>query len=217
MPNQQASTVAKATIINLLTGEQIAVMFNPEEYSLDVANTFAEIGIPGRQASPIQYVRGNLRTLKMELFFDTYEDRFNKDVRQQTQRITSLLDKDVKTKAPPILLFSWGSLQFKCVLESVSQRFTMFLNSGIPVRAKLSVSFKEFEPVEIEVQQGLFIAPPTVRNVLEGDTLSKIAGEVLGDPGKWREIAKLNNIDDPFHLPTGRSLIIHLGQTNTGS
>jgi len=54
----------KATITNTQTGERIPVMFNPEEYSLDLANTFAEIGIPGLSAPPIQYVRGNLRHLK---------------------------------------------------------------------------------------------------------------------------------------------------------
>jgi hypothetical protein len=107
----------KATITNLETGERIKVMFNPEEYSLDESNTFAEIGIPGLQVPPIQYVRGNTRRLKMELFFDTYE--LKSDVRYFTQRITALLLPDPNTKAPPILLFSWGSLNIKCVLENV--------------------------------------------------------------------------------------------------
>lgn len=202
----------KATIINLENDEQIPVMFNPEEYSLDLGNTFAEIGIPGLQASPIQYVRGNLRTLNMELFFDTYEKQA--DVRAETQRVTRLLEKDVTTQAPPVLLFSWGGLNFKCVLESAGQRFTMFRNDGTPVRATLTVSFKEFEPVEIEIQQGLFIGPPTVRNIIEGDTLSKIAGEVLGDPGAWREIADLNNVDNPRLLVPGLPLIIPPGKKN---
>jgi hypothetical protein len=200
----------KATITNLQTGEQIPVMFNPEEYSLDLGNTFAEIGIPGLQTSPIQYVRGNLRTLTMELFFDTYEQK--SDVRNKTRHITALLDKDVNTQAPPILLFSWGSLNFRCVLESAGQRFTMFLSDGTPVRATLSVNFKEFEQVEVEIERGLFIGPPTVRNIIEGDNLSKIAGEVLGEPGAWREIAELNNIDNPLKLAPGQSLIIPPGK-----
>jgi hypothetical protein len=58
----------KATITNLQTGERISVMFNPEEYSLDLGNSFAEIDIPGLKTPPIQYVRGNIRNLRMELF-----------------------------------------------------------------------------------------------------------------------------------------------------
>ncbi|MCB0165985.1 MAG: LysM peptidoglycan-binding domain-containing protein [Anaerolineae bacterium] len=196
----------KATITNLNTREAIPVLFNPEEYSLDVGNTFAEIGIPGLKTPPIQYVRGNLRHLRMELFFDTYEQRV--DVRRLTGQITTLLDPEAKTQAPPLLLFSWGGLNFKCVLESVEQRFTMFLDSGAPVRAKLTVSFKEYEPVEIEIKRGLFVGPPTVRNIVGGETLSKIAGEVLGDPGAWREIAELNNIDNPRLITPGTLLII---------
>jgi hypothetical protein len=198
--------LAKATIINLETEERFAVMFNPEEYTLDMGNTIAEIGIPGLEKSPIQYVRGNLRSLQMELFFDTYEQQ--RDVRGETRRITALLEKNPTTQAPPLLLFSWGSLQFKCVLETAGQRFIMFLADGTPVRARLNVTFKEYEQIEVEVQQGFFFGPPSVRNLLEGETLSKLAHEYLGDPGAWREIAELNNIDDPRRLTPGIQLLI---------
>lgn len=196
----------KATITNLNTGDQIKVMFNPEEYSLDASSTIAEIGIPGLKQPPIQYVRGNARVLKMELFFDTFEAK--SDVREATRRITALLNPDVDGKAPPKLLFSWGGLNIKCVLESVGQRFTMFLNDGTPVRARLSVSFKEYEEVETEVQRGLFLGPPAVHYVRAGDNLARIAGEYLGDPGAWREIATANNIDDPRRLVAGSALVI---------
>jgi hypothetical protein len=196
----------KALIINTQTNEQFPVMFNPEEYSLDKANSFAEIGVPGLEAPPIQYVRGNLRTLQMALFFDTYEQQT--DVREFTQRIVGLLEKDPIAKVPPVLLFSWGRLNFKCVLDSANQKFIMFLNDGTPVRARLSVTFKEYHEIKIDIQRGLFIGPPTIRNIIEGETLSGIAGDVLGDPGAWREIAELNNIDDPRRVPAGAQLII---------
>lgn len=198
--------IEKATIINTHTQEQIPVMFNPEEYSLDKANSFAEIGIPGLEKPPIQYVRGNLRTLQMELFFDTYEKKT--DVRNHTKKVTGLLEKDPSTLAPPVLLFTWGQLNFRCVLDNVNQRFTMFMNDGIPVRATLSVTFKEFQPVEIEIRRGLFIGPPTVQNLAQGQTLSGIASESLGDPGAWREIADLNSIDNPRKIEPGTPLII---------
>lgn len=196
----------KALIINTQTHEQIPVMFNPEEYALDKSNAFAEIGIPGLANPPLQYIRGNVQTLKMELFFDTYESKT--DVRVHTRRITALLDNDPISKAPPVLLFSWGRFNFKCVLESVAQKFTMFLRDGVPVRATLSVNFKEFQPVEIEVRRGFFIGPPTVHNLLSGQTLSGIAGDVLSDPAAWREIAEYNNIDDPRRIPPGTQLKI---------
>jgi len=196
----------KAMIINTHTRERIAVMFNPAEYTLEKGNTFAEIGIPGLNAPPIQFVRGNLRTLRMELFFDTYEQQM--DVRAFVRKLTALLNKDPTTKGPPILIFSWGQFNFQCVLDSASQRFTMFLSDGTPARATVSVTFKEYQPVEIEIRRGLFLGAPTIENVVSGDTLSGIAARVLDDPGAWREIAELNNIDDPRRLLPGISLIL---------
>lgn len=196
----------KATITNLSTGGQIIVMFNPAEYSFDVANTFAEIDIPGLRTPPIQYVRGNARVLKMELFFDTYEARA--DVRAETLQLTALLDPAPVTQAPPILLFNWGGFSLQCVLESVAQRFTMFLEDGTPVRATLTVNFKEYETVEVQVQAGLFIGPPTVHTIVAGETASKVAELVLGDPTAWRTIADQNNIDNPRKLPTGQNLVV---------
>lgn len=196
----------KATIRNLRTRELIQVMFNPAEYSLDLGNTFAEVGIPGLRTPPLQYVRGNARTLKMELFFDTSGTRT--DVRDEARRLTALLDNDPITRAPPILLFSWGGLNFTCVLESVGQRFTLFAETGMPLRATLNVSFREYESVEVEVRRGLFVGPPAVRNVVAGQTLSQIAAEVLGDPGAWRQIAELNGVDNPRKLIPGAALVV---------
>ena len=142
----------------------------------------------------------------MELFFDTQEAKI--DVRTRTGQITSLLEKDLETQAPPILLFSWGGFNFRSVLETVEQRFTIFLSDGTPVRANLTVSFKEYESVETEIRRGLFLGSPTIRNVLEGETLSQIAGTFLGDPTAWREIAELNNIDNPLKLTPGSQLIL---------
>ncbi len=196
----------KAQITNTVSGEAISVMFNPEEYTLETGNSFAEIGVPGLAVSPIQYVKGNSRTLTMSLFFDTTESAT--DVRTETQRIVSLLNQESNTKAPPILLITWASLNFRCVLESVSQRFSFFMESGAPVRATLEVVFKEYESIEIKIESGFFVAPPTLRNITEGETLTGLAADVLGDPAQWRAIAEANDIDDPLTIPAGTAITI---------
>src|SRR6516164_7318508 len=65
----------RVQITNELTGEQFFVMFNPEEYSLNKDNNFASQAIPGLSSPILQFVHGNLRTLDMELFFDTSNER----------------------------------------------------------------------------------------------------------------------------------------------
>ena len=118
--------------------EEFTALFNPEEYTINKDNNFAVQGIPGLSAPLIQFVNGNLRTLEMELFFDTWDSPTlpKRDVRDQTNQVIRLMEIDRDLHAPPILEVSWSSLQFRCVLARVSQRFILFLNDGRPVRAR---------------------------------------------------------------------------------
>ena len=152
----------KAIITNTVTSERIPVMFNPEEYSVNRDNNFAQTAVPGLSAPILQFVHGNMQTLEMELFVDSYEEHRNgsqvlnhagDDVRTLTSQITSLLDIDPTTHAPPVLLFTWGSLSFSCVLARANQRFILFLPTGIPVRARMQVTFNEFRNIDLEAKE----------------------------------------------------------------
>ncbi len=184
----------------------IDVLFNPTEYRINKSNQFAEVAIPGLAVPPLQFVRGNARTLAMQLFFDTYE--IGTDVREHTSKILSLLAIHNELHAPPICSFNWGKLTFRGVLERADQRFTLFLPSGVPVRATVDVSFKEY--VEPSDQGGgQSSADFTTRHVVQrGDTLSGIAGREYGDPGLWRIIAEENGMDEPLALQPGQVLVI---------
>lgn len=201
--------LAKALIINTHTNDQIPVMYNPEEYRLEQGNDFAEVGIPGLNAPPVQYVRGKARVLTMDLFFDTYER--GEDVRAHTGRIVALLETMPRTHAPPILKFTMGQFTFDCVLVDASQRFTMFLRDGTPVRSVMSARFQEYIDVVVETERGFFAAPPTLHLVTAGQTVSHIAAQVLEDPARWREIAEANGIDNPFKLIPGATIVVPAG------
>ena len=89
----------------------------------------------------------------MELFFDTYENTSNKDVRVQTSLVVNLLNINPQTHAPPVLMFLWGQLKFRCVLAKANQRYIMFLPTGVPVRAKVQVTFQEFTNGDYETKE----------------------------------------------------------------
>ena len=184
------------------------VLFNPTQYSVDKGNTIAQAAIPGLEAPILQYVHGNMSTLSMELFFDSYEEGY--DVTEDTDQIYDLLYLDPSTHAPPICDLTWGTFQFTGVLDHVSGKFTLFLADGTPVRATLSVVFNEFIDVDVLVQE-----QPTesadhrkTRLVKSGDRIDNIAAEEYGDPAKWRPIAEANDLDDPSQLVPGYVLII---------
>lgn len=218
--------LAKLTIHNQDIGKFIEVMFNPEEYTVNKSNNFAQAAVPGNRAPVLQYVHGDLQTLEMELLVDTYEkhDNLNQigdDVRNITRQITDLMNKNPKTHAPPVLLLTWGNSamgskswgnqeSFTCVLAKVSQRFIMFLPNGTPVRAKLQVTFHEYADPALAVKDEKTETADfsALHVVQQGETLSSIATEVYENPIFWRAIALRNQIDDPKVLPAGTRLLI---------
>lgn len=200
--------LAKAKITVEATGEVFPVMFNPEEYTLNKDNNFAAQAIPGLSGPILQFVHGNMRTLDMELFFDTYEA--HTDVRSQTNKIVDLLNINSDLHAPPVLRIAWASLHFRCVLAKVSQKFVLFLPDGTPVRAKLSVSFSEYiDPNQEAKQVNRQTANFTKIHVVQlGETLSDIAGRLYNDALMWRPIAIVNDVENPRVLQAGQELRI---------
>lgn len=204
--------LVKAQITVEQTGERIDVLFNPEEYTVNKDNNFASQAIPGLSGPLLQFVHGNMRTLEMELFFDTYDtpEASKQDVRSLTNKITGLLAINPDLHAPPVLQIAWSSLQFRGVLARASQKFIMFADDGTPVRARVNVTFNEFIDAEREARE---ISRQTadfskVYVVSQGETLSGIAARVYESPLLWRPIAVANGIDDPRSVETGQSLLI---------
>jgi len=196
----------RATITNCVTGDEVPVLFNPEEYTLAKDINYAQAAVPGRRSPILQFVNGNQQTLEMELLLDTYES--GGDVRDLSGKVAGLMEIQAATHAPPVLLFAWGSLVFRCVLARISQRFIMFRPDGVPVRARLQATFNEYDPVELEARE---IKRETADYVAVhvagmGETLASIAASTYGDPALWRPIAIRNGLDDPRALAAGDRL-----------
>ena len=184
----------------------IPVRFNPTQYVIEKGNTFAEIPIPGLEAPPIQFIRGNAERLTTELLLDT-SDTLD-DVRlKYTNQLRALLNVQPALHAPPILRFTWDTQVFVGVVESMSFTFQLFTPEGIPLRATLSLALKEYRPVGQQLGQPR--QSPDVDKaytVRRGDTLSDVAAATYDDPAAWRHIARANGITDPRTLAPGQVL-----------
>ena len=212
-------SLEKAIVTNTVTGVRIPVQFNPEEYTLNREISYAQAAIPGLSAPILQFVHGNMQTLQMELFLDSYEQHkvgsktvnaAQSDVRLLVRQVTDLMSIEPSTHAPPVLLFTWGSLAFTCVLANCSQRYTMFLPDGIPVRARLTVTFNEYRNIDLEAKEiKRETSDYSKRHVVsQGETLSSIAGAEYGDPRLWRVIAIANRLQKARNLTPGLKLLL---------
>jgi nucleoid-associated protein YgaU len=200
-------------------GREFEVLFNPEQYTVSRGNNFAQVAVPGLSSPLLQFSHGELRTLQMELLFDSREKHVvanrtrteaNSDLRLVLDQFLGLMDIDPDTHAPPVLLFVWGSLTFRCVLVSASQKFTLFKQNGDPLRATVTVTFNEYVNAEMEAK---FTKRKTAdytktHEVAEGDTLPGIAYAAYGDAALWRPIALRNGLTDPRRLPVGVRLVV---------
>lgn len=207
------------------SSERFEVQFNPTELSLDKGAQIAEINIPGLDTPLLQFVRGQNEKLNLELFFDTTEQGMGEaavSVTTLTDRVYELIKIEPQGHAPPICSFAWnnrfpgGDLSsragnqrrnsFQFVIESIKQKFTLFSPKGVPLRATLTLSLREYKTLDEQLEQLNLSSPNrTHSHVLqEGESLSGLAGRYYRRPGEWRAIAEENGIDDPRRLELGR-------------
>jgi nucleoid-associated protein YgaU len=214
-----------------LRGQEVVVQYNPTEFTLNKGAQIADINIPGLDMPILQFVRGHTETLALDLFFDSTDSGMGeeaKSVTEQTDKFYQLIKIDRTSHAIPICRFVWGGTGFpgskftgpwasqkrengfQCIVESVRQRFTMFSPRGVPLRATLSVSLREYRTLEQQINAIRFESPDhTHMHVVQrGDTLSRIADAAYDDPSQWRHIADHNHIDNPLDLRPGTILEI---------
>lgn len=219
--------LAKARIINCVTDEVTVCMFNPKEYTFSKQNQWSEKTAKGQSVSHMEFGGGSPATLKLQLFFDTYEDhdfgqvrvKAGEDVRKYTKGLWDLMkiSEQKKNKAtdkgePPHCRFEWGSLwSFEAVIDSLSQKFTLFRADGTPLRAIVDVSFRQIrDEGQYPRQNPTSGGSPNehIHIVTSGENLQAIAYAAYGDPNHWRYLAQINNIDDPLGLRPGQTLLI---------
>ncbi len=99
---------------------------------------------------------------------------------------------------------------FRCIVESVKQKFTLFSPEGVPLRATLTVGLREYKTFADQLLQLNLKSPDrTQSHVLQnGDTLSGVAAQFYQHSSDWRFIADANGIEDPRRLTPGLFLTI---------
>jgi len=188
-----------------------AVLFNPTELKLDKTANWSKVPTAGGDTARSTFSYSDAYTLTVDLFFDTYET--GEDVRDYTNEVVRLVTLDGGLRRPPRCRLSWGENPFDdrmWALQSLNQRFTLFLGNGLPVRATLGCSFREWRSSREEAQALKRTSADVAKSrvLKRGESLSSIAAEEFNDPGLWRAIAELNGIHNPRRVPPGLVLAI---------
>lgn len=129
----------KALLMDLDRGAQMEVCFNPKELSLEKQVQWTPKEGSISDEPPEEFSKPTPATLSVTLQFDTYESK-----RSVITTYTSTLEKmayiiDDSTKRPPLCKFVWGKFVFQGVVQTLNQKFTMFLSDGTPVRCEATL------------------------------------------------------------------------------
>jgi hypothetical protein len=213
-------------VVEWKTGkETVDFQFNPSELSFQKGVQIAEIAIPGLDTPVLQFVRGQNETLTLDLFFDTTDEAGiggkPASVLKKTDLIYQLVKVEPSTHAPPICQFEWNDEfpgsgvsdhvgnqkrnAFRCIVETVRHKYTQFTDQGVPQRATLNVTLREYKSLGDQLAQlGLNSPDKTQIRVLRSDeTLSAIAEDHYLHAAEWRRIADANGLEDPRRLTPG--------------
>jgi LysM repeat protein len=208
------------------TGDRLPCLFNPATLTVALANRWQGDETPGKSAPDLYFAGTTSGSFDTELVFDTTDT--GKPVTDYTSKLVHVMridpslpghDASRNRGRPPWIRFHWGDLHsFKSVVERLQLSFTYFGADGTPLRARASITLRQYEDDPTWAPQNPTSGTPNphrVHVVRAGDTLDRLAARYYGDPTIWRLIAEHNAVEDPFRLAPGLLLRIPVQQGET--
>lgn len=161
----------KITIKSLDDGTEVKAQYNPKELQIDRTVPWSPPGETNKSNNSSTAAKNNSgihleftgaqgRTLSVELLFDGVEKGAGKgfwvDVSKEVGKLEHLASvrkpgsSKEDDRRPHWCVADWGnSLRaFRCVIESLSTKYTMFDSDGNPLRATCTVKLKEADSVK---------------------------------------------------------------------
>ncbi|HEY4238227.1 MAG TPA: hypothetical protein VGM88_00345 [Kofleriaceae bacterium] len=150
----------KIFLRSLDDGTTVTAQYNPKELQIDKSVPWSKVNQANNsndQGIHLEFTGAEGRSLTVEMLFDQF-DGFNA---QNVSGQVKLLEKLASVWKPGSVLenerrphrcvCSWGSTleDFRCVIESLSTKYTMFGDDGTPLRATCTVKLKEADVVSM--------------------------------------------------------------------
>lgn len=198
-------------------GVPFEVMFNPESYSLTYQNKYDKKQGINTSGAELSYAYSFPQKLKIKIIIDgtgvnelgavgpPSRDKVNKDIKKFLE-LTYDMDGDIHQ--PRFLILSWGELNFKCRLSSVQVSYSLFNNSGFPLRAELDSEFEADKKISERLKEENKSSPDLTHNrmVKIGDQLPLMCEAIYGSDKYYLKVAKINGLRNFRDLKPGQEL-----------
>jgi hypothetical protein len=223
---QQQPQLVKATLSALPSGTPLTVHFNPSSLVYSVENSVAQqSGGPKK----VQYVAQFSGKLTMDLQFDSTNT--GSDVRTFTNQVALFMQatgtaqanaqnaappssnggaQSTPAKAPPVLLFQWGSYTFQGIMDSFKETIDFFSADGVALRALVSIGLSRQDQV---FDEGTNFSSATTAGSLVPSGSSDSALSMAtrgGDPSAARQLGTDNGLES-LRFTAGLSMQVSAG------
>ena len=164
---QPVPTAGKISIGSLDDeGLTVVAQYNPKELQIDKSVPWSKVNEANKsnqksdqgQGIHLEFTGAEGRSLSVEMLFDGYETNgYNVDVASQVailEKLASVREPGStkeEMRRPHRCVAKWGQAldSFRCVIESLSTKYTMFDETGKPLRATCTVKLKEADVVSM--------------------------------------------------------------------
>ena len=196
-------------------GDKFTVMVNPANYDHSHTITYSEEEAPGKAAKSTKFKSIGLETMNFTFTFDDTgavprnTENEGKTIAAMVLELKNVVYKYYgDTHEPNFLMLNWGTLLFKCRLETLKVDYQMFKPNGVPLRAKITCAFKGYIDAAKEAQLANRNSPDLTHivTVKEGDNLPQLCYKIYKDKKYYLEVAALNNLVDIRDLKVGSKL-----------
>ncbi len=189
-------------------------MLNPESIKRGRSIEYTDESAVGSSAPTNKYKKSAGETLSFDLVIDCtgVVDPLRVIMAVEMELLTrTIYTYNGTIHRPNFLIVSWGlGLLFKCVLSSFDSTFTLFHPSGMPLRAKVSLSFISYVDAASLALREAKESPDITHlvNVAEGDNLPQISMQTYNSPEYYVQIAQANQLNKFRNLQPGASLMV---------
>ncbi len=212
-------TVAKARLhqVEPESEKTVAFTYNPERITISHTLVMKELNAQNGSNLNVDEVvrRLGIKTIRIEAV-----PLFGPRTKEACDQLLSWSEAVIKTprepKGPaetvPIgLELVWGAgLHYFVHMETVVVTYLKFAGTtGAPVRAVVSMTLHQYVPAKPGPNPTSGGLPDRRARVLDSsDCLPSLATAAYGRPSAWRDIARVNNIDDPLRVRPGRTVYL---------
>ena len=153
------------------TSLQVTAQDNAKELQIDKSipwqkvnqanqsNNTKKTGASAQKGIHLEFTGAEGRSMSVELLFDGYEKGSGLAVQGSIatlEQLASVIDPDStdeNKRRPHLCVVAWGQKglpSFRCVIETLSTKYTMFSTDGEPLRATCTVKLKEADAVTLQ-------------------------------------------------------------------